>query len=214
MNSLQYIITILFLLIFFHPVFQSYGQMLDWMLLLEYIKALAWPIIVAIFLFYNRKKVSDFIDRIRQVRGPGGFEANTERIVEQTTEAATTRVEETQLTQLNERASTAERNALELQQQLHFERTYRLIFNSQLIILRTINNNPEHKLSADVVRAIYERTIWNPSYPFEEYINFLISSYLLSFREGFYSIEMLGILFLNYLGTQGIPDKGSDINFR
>ncbi|MGI6278896.1 MAG: hypothetical protein ACOYJ8_03790, partial [Patescibacteria group bacterium] len=87
----------------------------------------------------------------------------------------------------------------------HFERTYRLIFGSQLEILDLLSKNKS--LSFRFLLMKYRATNWYPSYPFGSYIGFLVTSGLVVFDmgdNGSYSITPLGDLFLKYLRDNGI----------
>lgn len=88
----------------------------------------------------------------------------------------------------------------------HFERTYRLIFGSQINILLMLEKNT--KLSRAILEAVYGRTFWaNTPYKFNEYMGFLVGNNLVNYDpsdDGYYLTE-LGRGFLQYLASNNIP---------
>jgi len=83
----------------------------------------------------------------------------------------------------------------------HFERTYRLIFGTQLTLLDIILKSNEGKISDALAQAMYIRTSWPGKYPFDSYMNFLKRSQLITHdpTTDFFSITDLGEAFLDYL---------------
>lgn len=89
----------------------------------------------------------------------------------------------------------------------HFERTYRVIFGSQINILEVAESIGSVIESRAL--AIYNSTVWAGGiYSFEKFMEFLTSiSKLLEFNasEKTYTITPLGRLFLQYLRANGLP---------
>jgi hypothetical protein len=79
-----------------------------------------------------------------------------------------------------------------------FERVYRLIFKSQIDILRILKGS---LLPKQVIEDIYKTTKWNGVYTFELYMGFLISNTLLLYypEQDSYGLTVLGNIFLEYI---------------
>lgn len=88
----------------------------------------------------------------------------------------------------------------------HFEKTYRMIFGTQLTLLDIISKSNEKKISGVLAQAMYSRTFWPGKYPFESYMNFLKTSQLIIHNPttDIFSITDLGEAFLSYLGQNQI----------
>jgi hypothetical protein len=88
----------------------------------------------------------------------------------------------------------------------HFEKTYRLIFGTQLTLLDIISKSNEKNISGVVAQAMYTRTLWPGKYSFENYMNFLKTSQLIIHNPttDIFSITDLGEAFLNYLSRNQI----------
>lgn len=92
----------------------------------------------------------------------------------------------------------------------HFERTYRLIFGSQIQILRVISNLPQKMANSVLLEAFYRRSGWAGStYSFRNYMNFLETSFYVKYdpTTDCFVIESLGEEFLNYLTNNQIPEN-------
>lgn len=89
-----------------------------------------------------------------------------------------------------------------------FERTYRLIFGSQLIILKNLYAIPAHSMTEAVLQAIHRRSKY-ADIPFTDYIGFLTSNLLIGKNEenNSYFLTQLGTEFINYLIQNAMPDK-------
>jgi hypothetical protein len=89
----------------------------------------------------------------------------------------------------------------------HFEKTYRLIFGSQLYLLTSISNSGNKKIHAGIAETMYTKTSWPGRYPFKDYVNFLERSELVVYdpSTNTYAITALGQEFLSYLSRNNIP---------
>ncbi len=90
----------------------------------------------------------------------------------------------------------------------HFERVYRQIFGSQLIILKTLMENKSPELLS-LAESVYKGTSWYPNYPFDQYLSFLEDAFLIEKRL-IGETEMIVLLpmgqaFLDYLNENKIP---------
>jgi hypothetical protein len=88
----------------------------------------------------------------------------------------------------------------------HFEKTYRLIFGSQLSILTGIMTSV--KLPRSLAGEIYRKTQWRVhGYTFNDYMGFLVRSGLIAFNatEDTYSLTPLGMVFMEYLANNKMP---------
>lgn len=90
----------------------------------------------------------------------------------------------------------------------HFERTYRLIFGSQLLLLKALKSSPTFSMGTPLLEAIHRRSKEN-DLDFQSYIGFLENSTLIGFNpsENSYYLTILGNEFLDYLAQNGIFDK-------
>lgn len=89
----------------------------------------------------------------------------------------------------------------------HFEKTYRVIFPSQMAILNFMNNSPDKEISEDIARAIHRRTIWASQFKvtFDEFMDFMIQSGLINFNDKRnYSLEPVGLAFWEYIKSQNM----------
>lgn len=179
----------------------------------DIIKVAIWPLTALYIVLKFKAQIKVLILRIVKIPTPfGSFEAqNQEQDQENKEEIRDTLAEEIK----NQKV--IQNKLLELQENTkknadlnfllyHFERTYRLIFSSQLEILDLLSKNGSLLLSLLIMK--YRTTNWYPSYPFENYIGFLVTSGLVVFdaKSGnSYSISPLGNLFLKYLRDNNIP---------
>jgi len=86
----------------------------------------------------------------------------------------------------------------------HFEKTYRLIFGSQINILMGLEQKP-----VEISETInyYNTTSWKSrNYNFAQYIGFLLSSLLIKVNEktSQYEITLIGRYFLNYMRSNNL----------
>ncbi len=86
----------------------------------------------------------------------------------------------------------------------HFEKTYRLIFGSQLNILSNLELNPY--FSREEIIKIYNASPISKSYPFINYMGFLVNMRFLDEIQSTseYKLTDLGKLFLQYLRTENV----------
>jgi hypothetical protein len=93
----------------------------------------------------------------------------------------------------------------------HFEKTYRLIFPSQMVILDIINNSAEKEISNAVAQSFFRRTVWAIQFQvnYNQFMGFLVQSGLVSYdadKESFL-ITHLGTTFWQYLKTNNMHLK-------
>lgn len=133
-------------------------------------------------LLWNREKYWEYLLKKLQTEQGGAF---TPTSVEDKTAEATTNV--------------ARNNLLrDITIQAHFEKTYRLIFGSQLRVLTLLKNNPQ--VSREQIEAIYNTTIHVGVYSLDLFIGFLENSQLIKKNnDNTFSLNPLGSLFLDYL---------------
>lgn len=213
-SVLKYIVVILFLLIFLNPLILSFVGLIDWRLLLEYIKTLIWPLIALIFLFNFRSRIGNFLDRLTNITGPGGFGASAESPRAQTEEPPPDDLVTQAISNLNERVILAEGRATELERktnelliQLHFERVYRLIFGSQIGLLQYLEILGEKGLTKFEIGELYKNNPISTTYSLENYIGFLLNNQLIQINpvNTTHQITPVGKFFLDYLIKNQIP---------
>ncbi len=197
----------------------------DWIKITPYIvdiiKAIAWPITVFLIVKKFENEVKALIDHIKISFSFGDkkvditHEKEEELKQEQESNPEQTRVKD--LESENKKHSDIEKNLLELLDNTaktkdalflgyHFEKTYRLIFGSQLSILNLAYQHG--KITNALAEAIYRRTMWIKTYPFESYIGFLINSGLINQldpTDQSHDILPVGKAFVEYLNTNNMP---------
>jgi hypothetical protein len=188
--------------------------------IVEIIKALAWPLTVFSIVLIFKKEVKDLINDIKISLSFGDKKIDLSHDkAEELKKGQGLVLEKDEVEQLkeeNKKHSDIEKRLLELQENTtktkdafflgyHFERTYRLIFGSQLIIL---NLAYQHGAIFDpLAQSIYRRTTWANTYPYDQYIGFLISSGLigqLNSTTNSYTILPIGKAFIEYLIVNNI----------
>ncbi|KKS70975.1 hypothetical protein A3A14_01940 [Candidatus Daviesbacteria bacterium RIFCSPLOWO2_01_FULL_43_38] len=92
----------------------------------------------------------------------------------------------------------------------HFEKTYRLIFPSQMVILNSMTNfNGE--IPDALAQALFRRTIWAQQFniSYEQFMGFLIQSGLIAYdpSSSKFTLIPLGRTFWEYLVSNNIPLK-------
>lgn len=90
----------------------------------------------------------------------------------------------------------------------HFEKTYRLIFPSQMVILNALKNiNAE--ITDDFAKSIFPNTIWAQQYnvTYDQFIGFLIFSGLIEYNNNKMKLSPLGRTFMDYLKNNNIHLK-------
>ncbi len=92
----------------------------------------------------------------------------------------------------------------------HFEKTYRLIFPSQMVILNAMNNVND-EITEELAQALHRRTIWaqNFNVSFEQFMGFLMQAGLI-FYDGSnkkFTFAPLGKAYWEYLKNESIHLK-------
>lgn len=210
---------------------------INWLLILEYIKVIVWPVIVSGFLLYFRNNIRGLIDRITTIKEPGGTEirAEQERKIEKQEEGIgkisdenikkdlQLQIEEVKKTYEEElskekKASTDKdkiiNNLLEQLSfkslQLEFEQIYKLIFGSQIDLLKRLRQSSSGEANKDTIFffALIQRlfTVF-ASWTFSQYMNFLSTTGLIYFNNDRYFITDKGKAFLGYIEILNYPRK-------
>lgn len=92
-----------------------------------------------------------------------------------------------------------------------FEETYRIIFGSQIFMLKIANQNRADGVSFDDIAAHFKnlQQVHSPAFDkwtTDTYVSFLLSSSLLTAREDRYRVTNLGVEFLQWMAKNGIPE--------
>lgn len=91
----------------------------------------------------------------------------------------------------------------------HLEKTYRLIFPSQMVILNILKIHNE--VIDPLARALFQRTIWAQQFnvTYEQFMGFLVQSGLVNYdgTNTKFTLTPLGKTFLDYLSNNNIPLK-------
>lgn len=92
----------------------------------------------------------------------------------------------------------------------HFEKTYRVIFPSQMLVLIHMYNN-KGEIENNLAKSIFNRTIWAQSMgmSYDNFMGFLINGGMCRYESGTdkFSILPVGSVFLEYLQNNNIPSK-------
>ena len=188
---------------------------------LELAKIIAWPLVVYLLFQKFQTEIRVLINEIKLSFSFGDKKLELSHkkaeALQQLQEESPNPSKIKELEEENKKHKDVQAKLLELQENTasdknafflgyHFEKTYRLIFGSQLSILKLANQYD--KLIDDLALSIYKRTTWATSYPYNEYIGFLINSGLigpLNPSDQTYSILPVGKAFIGYLAANNLP---------
>lgn len=90
----------------------------------------------------------------------------------------------------------------------HFEKTYRIIFNSQLQFVQYVQSLKDSKVKFGQALLFYENNLninAKKIISFNSFTSFLINSYLIKYQSTEYILTPLGNLFVEYLKNNSIP---------
>ena len=198
--------------------------------IIEILDTLKWPILALIIFLFLLKPIKNLINRLTKV-GHGGtmLEANQEVATinqeirkvsnveralglfrEETIETFNNAVElesDIDKSQSQEQKNEQLKNyAITLYIIKHFDQLYYAIYGSQLHILQHLNTfQSETKTS---LKRFYDFAVeqypqFYENYSYDDYINFLYSSSLITEKDGNVGITILGVDFLKYLTEVG-----------
>jgi hypothetical protein len=191
-------------------------------IILDFLKTIIpFSLLFSLF-FIFRKKIEVFLEN-------GGWKVSTPGFSFETLQKQQEKVgerEKEEIQSLNDELQTVkqtEQKLKELQKYtardkdtyfigFHFEKTYRLIFPSQMVILNILNNSEEQELPEVLARALFRRTIWASTkynVAFEHFMGFLIESGLIFYDSPNtkFMLTPLGRAFWQYLKTNNIHLK-------
>lgn len=214
----------------------SIVEIISW--ILEYLKVLIWPIIIGGVIIYYRKNIQAFIDRIWKLKFPGGeLEAEKQKNLQSVDEgggrenAEETLSQQTELieevkNQYETQYSTLQQNAQQAIQdllnqlsvkdiQLNFERTYNVIFGSQIALLELLlpKTTGESRAFLDLFYSQVKKINFPifENWTLDAYIQLLIYKLLVEVTPvGNYKITVRGASFLSYITNLNYP-KNKDL---
>lgn len=187
----------------------------------EYIKTLSWPVVVLFMFLILLREIKNLINRINYIKWPGGPEINTKQT--KPSKEIPKISEETENKKLEEiKKSSQDKEELLnqvviLQIALHFERTYNLIFGSQIRLLENLRKYGSVGMKYEDVAAYYQGVLvtypYMVSYHLTQYLDFLVGAKLVEVTQQgdnrVVKIVPLGIDFLEYLeGLNYNKNKG------
>lgn len=199
----------------------------DWLLILEYLKILVWPIIVTVFIVYFRNEIRQLIKRGLNFKFPGGPEigfGNIPSQEDQNIDKSTNTDDinkfgeifkkyETKIKEIGDTRQKLETELINTTIYLEFERIYNMIFGSQVLLLKVLKSNQEiNKLfynSENIVNYFFSiKANWPQelqNWTAGLYMKFLMDSSLISFNGHIdqYSITDKGVAFLSYIAIRG-----------
>lgn len=210
----------------------------NWNLILDFTRVLTWPFIVGGFLIYFRKNIGGLVDRITLVKGPGGTEIRVEQQqraegqkegigkiskedVKNDLQSQIEEIKKQYEDQLSKekKASTDKDQIINhlLEQlsfkslQLEFEQIYRLIFGSQIDLLKRLKASPYFKepTGNTILFFVLTQRIFPifTNWTFNQYLNFLFTTNLIYFANDCYFITDRGKAFLAYIEILNYPKK-------
>jgi hypothetical protein len=195
--------------------------MLDWYrTTVDLVGALAWPstvgVLLAILLFKFRDEISTLLQRDIQAETPFGklaFNQQQSEPLQQQAEAEEAPAEEVPATTTATTTAATPVDAESAWRQLYsFEFAYRIIYGTQLALLKHLNAVP--RASADDLDWFYQQHLtfaraqfpnWN--LPRSDYLQFLVNQWLVTVTDDQYAISPHGVEFLVYLTRQKIADN-------
>ena len=219
-------IVLIKLIIIFLPAFLLYRwnfQHSD--KLLEYIKVLIWPLFAFYFVHQYKSEVGDLINRIISFPTPFGNMYARQQPIDKPiskTEYSKSAIESIkvdekkvgdidllrkELEMKNKQIIDERKNGFGYYLKHQFEKAYRVIFGSQISILLALELADKNIMSHEAVHKIYEASEFHSTYPFSEYISFLLSFGFITF-DGIniiYTLSSTGQEFLNYLRKEKLP---------
>jgi hypothetical protein len=204
----------------------------------DLIKGIAWPLMILWVVLLFRKQVADLIPRIVRL-GKDGVEvspaARLQTLAGQTPseaeELAKARFAQAPTPQFIKDLETDIWNQLETNPNeeklplavraiayartaVRCERTYGLIFGSQIRGLRELIN-PTKPVTVDDAKTYYEENVkvahtsFYKDFPFEAWLGFLVSQELVEVEDGLIRISDFGRWFLGYMNDMRLPEKNA-----
>lgn len=200
--SLEGLAAILFLVLFILPLtlfflYPSTGE--QW---IKYLGVIIWPLVVITVIYIFRQQIPELIARATKVSA-AGVSIELEQQLKQT--------EELKADRDNLQKDNLDNKTLKYAQELHFERAYRIIFNTQLQALIKLSNYSKGLSESDFFDLLgLHQTFGHPELNYTtvlDWMNFLVVAGFVDYDpiRKVYSIIDLGTHFLNYLITQRIP---------
>ncbi len=190
---------------------------MNWELILKFINVLAWPVTVVVILYFLKSEIKGLINRIIGGKLPGGVEFNSPL----NQEKPNTDIPKDILELVNTKDVSKKNNVInsetqlvkELETALFFERTYRIIFGSQMKLLEELRIRGITGAIYEDIAAYYQQTRaqWPTlnSNPLESYLGFLTQSGLIEEMSGEqqrkYKITSKGVDFLEYIEKLNYP---------
>jgi hypothetical protein len=188
------------------------------------VKVVIWPLVTLTLIKHFEFEIKSLISNIKSISGAGikaemGQQHEVEKEdIEAYKELAKNLTKENDnykdvQNRLAEALRTTEGDRSILQYLYHFEKTYRVIFSDQLLLLQILER--EGNVLEVISEALFRRTRWYNITNYYLYMGFLINSQLITLitntnpNENYYVLTELGKFFLNYLRENKIPlNKG------
>ena len=172
---------------------------------------LAWPLVTICLALFFKEQIGNLISRVKKFESPLGSIQTDERTVQ--SDPLEKKVPQT----LGDGELTTKETE-GLQRFLFFERTYNLIFGTQIEILKYFRKDRTGYLKPNLEKVYLD---WQQeedkpalkNYPFENYINYVLNNGLI-FQEVIdgaisYKITEIGKDFLDYIEEQRYPNKNN-----
>jgi len=192
-------------------------------LILDFVRALIWPAVAVATLMLFRHQIKSLLDRLSSARW-GNVHAEFQQQAELPSHDVEPPVEASDDLFADESAAVAEIYSRELEKQreiveklveenagwrtaYHFERTYNLIFGSQLRLLAHLAERADAGVGLPTIYGFYASGFpGGPMDRFQPYVDFLkVSGLVEETPANHFRITALGVRFLQYLGEMKYP---------
>jgi len=203
-----------------------------WSYVLDFTRALIWPVVVFVIIYVFRKPLADFLERVTQIgAGPSGISASadppqSQELRQKKSSKNNKAVKDlqplvkrykTQLSNTRKGLTDAQKKSQDLENQnsllnaqVELEQIYSLIFGSQISLLAAIENNGgvSAQQPLDSFFELHKQlTSYSTVYKtFEDFVAFMSGHKLIEVdAQGFYHLTQRGQVFLNYIRSLSYP---------
>lgn len=197
--------------------------------ILEYMRVLAWPVVVLLIAFTFRVNIAQLIERMEEWEIPFIGKGKAHGALAQQQETIKTDVvvaqnegedfkaivanKETEITALRDNSQQLVEKLTRAQIELDFERIYNIIFASQIDLLFKINNFPQVEFAYIVdhyTKSQQAALVILKDWTVFQYIQFLITNQLIEYKVDAMtvSITQKGRAFISYLAVMNYKKYG------
>lgn len=185
---------------------------------LEYLKVLAWPIVVVVVFLSLREKLKDLIGKVCNLhwgsvgltisQDSSGNEAKVKKSEAEIVKDLPNIEDATaKLGEMTSSLEETKKDLLAARIQLDFERIYRVIFGSQIALIKNLIGKPSG-VNRNFIEAIFQETQKSYSdilgkWSLDGYLGYLITNRLIEFDGLNYKSTNKGFSFIEYITNMG-----------